>query len=303
MAEFSFQPDESLSREAADQLYQTSPNKYKEQITYGDCIAGMAQMDAESVDLVIADPPFGIGFSGKETVYNRNKKMVIGDYCEIDEGYDAFSKAWIGHLPRVMKPAASAYIFSGYTNLEFVLAGIRQAGLTLVNHCIWAYPFGVFTTQKFVSSHYHLLLVAKSPRYYFNRIRHYQADVWGDLPRDYKTREKKNGTKLPVGLVKRCIDYNSRPGDLVLDPFLGNGTTAVAAKANFRHYCGFEINDRMKKIIGYNLRNCETGSGYVPYADLLPTPEELGLRKGYQRAYKEYLKRKKEQAIEPGIAL
>jgi hypothetical protein len=116
------------------------------------------------------------------------------------------------------------------------------------------------------------------------------ADVWGDIPRTYKAREKKNGTKLPVDLIKRCIDYSSRPGDLVLDPFLGNGTTAVAAITNYRHYSGFELNKKMKRIIDYNLRECSIGGDYIPYAELLLAPEELGKKKGYQRAYKEYLK-------------
>jgi DNA modification methylase len=136
LAEFSFQPDESLSRETAEQLYQTRQNQYNEQITYGDCIAGMGKMDAESVDLVVADPPFGIDFSGKESIYNRNKDLVVGNYQEIGDEYEEFSEAWIGQLPRIMKKTASAYIISGYTNLEFVLPGIRKAGLKVINHLV-----------------------------------------------------------------------------------------------------------------------------------------------------------------------
>ena len=64
----------------------------------------------------------------------------------------------------------------------------------------------------------------------------------------------------------KCIDYSSRPGDLILDPFMGNGTTAVAAKSSFRHYLGFELNKNMKNIIANNINQTEIGSSYSKYS-------------------------------------
>ena len=64
----------------------------------------------------------------------------------------------------------------------------------------------------------------------------------------------------------KCIDYSSRPGDLILDPFMGNGTTAVAAKSSFRHYVGFELNKTMKKIINNNINQIDNGSSYSKYS-------------------------------------
>jgi site-specific DNA-methyltransferase (adenine-specific) len=291
LAEFFFQPDFSWTLDQANSLYTQSPQS--DRIHYSDCIAGMHAMDAESVDLIIADSPFGINFTGKEAMYNRNTENVIKAYHEIDtQDYFDFSQEWIAELPRIMKKDASAYLFSGYTNLEAILAGIRKAGLTTINHCIWQYQFGLFTSRKFVSAHYHLLLVAKSPHYYFNRIKHYQSDIWSDLPRTYKRGELKNGTKLPEKLVQRCLDYSSQPGDLILDPFLGNGTTAIVAKKTFRHYVGFEINRKMRPIITKGLKNAVLGEGYIPYADLVDSPEVLKERVGYRRAYQKYLKLK-----------
>jgi site-specific DNA-methyltransferase (adenine-specific) len=297
LAEFYFKPDESLSVKEAKNLYNTSKNPNKSKIIYQDCIEGMKKLDTETVDLVIADPPFGIDFTGKESIYNRNKELVVDDYKEVIEDYEQFSVDWIKCLPPILKDTGSAYIISGYSNLESVLKGIRESGLELLNHIIWQYQFGVFTTRKFVSSHYHILFVAKKKsKYYFNRINHYLPDVWTDIKRTYKSGEKKNGTKLPIALIKRCIDYSSRPGDIVFDPFMGNGTTAVAAKMNYRHYAGFEMNTKMQEIIEHNLELAKLGELYTPYNELIPSPEQLLENNkedsAYQRAYKIFLKAK-----------
>jgi DNA modification methylase len=159
----------------------------------------------------------------------------------------------------------------------------------LLNHVIWKYQFGVFASTKFVTSHYHVLVVVKdADEYYFHKIEHYPLDVW-EIPRKYRTGEKKNGTALPDAVVRRCIDFSSEPGDLVLDPFMGNGTTAVVAKANFRHFIGFEINKNLKPIISENLLAISAGERYTSYASRLPSIDELGQK--YPRAYKIYIKR------------
>jgi site-specific DNA-methyltransferase (adenine-specific) len=152
-----------------------------------------------------------------------------------------------------MKEKASAYIFSGYTQLRHVLNAIEEAKLTLINHIVWHFQFGVYTTRKFVTSHYHVLFVVKNPRsYYFNKIEHYPEDVW-NIKRPYFKGKIKNGTKLPEDVVHRCLDFSSKPGDLIFDPFMGNGTTAIVAKKMDRHYLGFESNLLMKAIIIQNL--------------------------------------------------
>ncbi|MBD3191282.1 MAG: site-specific DNA-methyltransferase [Candidatus Heimdallarchaeota archaeon] len=251
----------------------------------------MQQLPKESIDLVIADPPFGIDFSGKEEMYNRKDENIVEGYVEISqEEYEPFTHAWIAELPRIMKRTASAYIISGWTNLEFILTAARKAGLTLLNHAIWQYQFGVFTWKKFVTSHYHVLLFVKDPdHYFFNKIEHYPLDVWDDIQREYQPKEKKNGTKLPTKLIQKCIDFSTKPGAIVLDPFMGNGTTAAAAKANFRHYLGFEINPNLKTIIEENLAEIELGEDYQSYNRRFKKwlkENEKRLAKKYPKAYK-----------------
>jgi site-specific DNA-methyltransferase (adenine-specific) len=135
------------------------------------------------------------------------------------------------------------YVFSGWNRLIDVLTGLESAGLTTINHLIWKYQFGVFTRKKFVTSHYHILFAVKNPRRYcFNKIDHYPEDVWV-INREYWKGRIKTPTKLPSVLVRKILAYSSREHDLVLDPFIGSGTVAIASKEMGRHYLGFELVD------------------------------------------------------------
>ncbi len=296
LAEFYFKPQLDWTSEEAQALYESrktlSDKAELNQVYFEDCIQGMTRLPDGSINLVVADPPFGIDFNGMSSVYNRNERLVVQGYEEISESYEEFTLKWIHEIPRVLKSDGSAYIFSGWTNLETVLRGAREAGLMMLNHIVWHYPFGVFTRRRFVTSHYHVLLLAKDPKgYFFNKVEHYPEDVWV-VKRKYRARQAKNSTKLPIEVVARCIDFSSRPGDIVLDPFMGNGTTAVAAKLNWRHFIGFEINQEMKPIIEAELSGAKTGEGYIPYHQRLPTIEQLA--EEYPSAYREYLRREKE---------
>ncbi|TFG06110.1 site-specific DNA-methyltransferase [Candidatus Thorarchaeota archaeon] len=253
----------------------------------------MREVPKGGVDLVIADPPFGIEFDGKSGAYNRDGNLVVDGYEEIDGDYPAFSESWIGEAARLLKRTGSMYIFSGWNNLEFVLRGARLAGLHLLNHLVWQYQFGVFTKRRFVSSHYHILLLVKDEdNYFFNKLENYPQDVWR-IKRSYRAGQSKNSTKLPLKLVQKCIDYSSAPGHIVLDPFMGNGTTAVAAKGAWRHFIGFEMNLQMEELMASNLAKVRPGQFYTPYSTRLPSIEALA--KKYPKAYREYLKRENQK--------
>ena len=297
LAEFSFKPTFDWSVTKASQMYQRSQSRAEglplNEVLFEDCIVGMKKLPASSIDMIVADPPFGIDFTGRSSVYNRDETLVIEGYEEATGSYPRFTQDWIQELPRLMKPDCSAYIFSGWTNLDAILNAASQAGLHLLNHIIWHYPFGVFTKRRFVTSHYHILLLVKdAKKYFFNKIENYPEDVW-PIKRMYRSGKTKNSTKLPFEVVARCIDFSSRPGDIILDPFMGNGTTAVAAKANLRHFIGFEVNSKMRKHILAEIAGVELGQDYVPYAERLPSIEELAEK--YPRAYKEYLKRQEKK--------
>ncbi len=229
----------------------------------GDCISGAAKyIPDNSVDLIITDPPYGINGDKLHQHYNRNEEFVVEGYVEIPQKeYADFSVKWIKEAERVLRPGGSIYIVSGYTNLIDILNALRQTNLKEINHIIWKYNFGVFTRQKYVSSHYHILfyekpggkrtfnlesrfgLVEKTEdnRSYNNADR---EDVW-IINREYKPGQIKNKNELPFKLLTKMIQYSSNEGDLVADFFLGGFSTAKVAIGLNRRATGFEISKLM----------------------------------------------------------
>ncbi|HET7813520.1 MAG TPA: site-specific DNA-methyltransferase [Candidatus Baltobacteraceae bacterium] len=223
-----------------------------------DCIDGARQHLAdESVDLIVTDPPYGIEGDRLHRHYNRDERFVVEGYIEVEpHEYAAFSRDWIAQAARVLRPGGQIYVVSGYTNLYDVLGALRESGLVEINHLIWKYNFGVYTTTKYVSSHYHILYYAKpGGKRTFNLQSRFaldegaaeggsanyrdREDVW-ILNREYKPGREKNKNELPLELLKKMIAYSSDPGDLVADFFMGGGSTAVAALGMNRRFVGFE---------------------------------------------------------------
>lgn len=290
LASLKFKPhywDPDEARELYNSYF--NPSIPQDTIIYDDCVLGMEKMPSNSVDLVIADPPFGLDFSGKGGTYNRDKDLVVDSYQEIDSDYNKFTKKWIEQIKRIMKPHATAYVFSGWNHLEDILFSARVSGLTTINHLIWKYQFGVFTKKKYVTSHYHILLFAKDHKtYFFNKMEHYPEDVW-DIKRKYQKGEPKNATTLPFDVIKKCVEFSSRPGDLIFDPFMGMGTSAVVAKSLWRHYFGFEINEKMQPLVEKRINGIQDGQEYLTVEKRF---EEIynNARKKYPLAYKIYSK-------------
>ncbi len=229
------------------------------QIYNEDCIAGMARLiPDQSVDLVITDPPFGIEFQAKRSNYNRKGGRVLEGYQEVKgQDYLEFSRAWLTQVKRVLKPSGSLYIFSGWNYLKDLLIAMDELNLTVVNHLVWKYQFGLVTKRKYVTSHYHVLFACTDDkkrlfypyaRYAKDAVHpdggsaHYKdkEDVW-IVPREYWNGDIKTPTKLPAELIRKILAYSSVPGDIVLDPFLGSGQTAVVSHLEGRQYIGFEI--------------------------------------------------------------
>lgn len=213
-----------------------------DKIYCGDSLLLLKEIPDESIDLIVTDPPFAIEFKGRRANYHRTPERVIEGYNEISkEEYLVFTLRWMREAYKALKQAGSMYVFSGWTNLKDILIAIDDVGFKTLNHIIWKYQFGVFTRRKFVTSHYHILLVVKDlKRYKFNKIEHYPEDVW-KINREYWTGKTKTSTKLPVELVRRTILFSSDENDVVLDPFIGSGTTAVSCILTNRHFIGFEI--------------------------------------------------------------
>lgn len=225
-----------------------------------DCIDGAKRyLDENSVDLIITDPPYGIDGDKLHKHYNRNENVVIDGYVEIPKKeYPDFTDKWVKQAERVLKPGGSIYIVSGYTNLRHILNSLANTSLTEINHIIWKYNFGVYTSKKYISSHYHILYYTKpGKKTVFNTFAFYsdseknvnggslnyqdREDVWV-INREYKPGEIKNKNELPKSLLTKMIMYSSNENDLVCDFFLGSFSTAKVALGLGRNACGFELN-------------------------------------------------------------
>ena len=223
-----------------------------------DCIDGMKDIPDNKIDLVITDPPFAINFKPKKANYNRIASRVLPGYNEIEsKDYYNFTYNWMSQINRVLKKSGSMYVFSGWNNLKDILTALDENGFITINHIIWKYQFGVVTSKKFVTSHYHCLYVCKNnnERKFFPYSRfdknaktsdgkslHYndKEDVW-NIKREYWTGDEKTPTKLPAEIIKKILEYSSEEKDVVFDPFLGSGQVAVVSKMLKRKYLGFEI--------------------------------------------------------------
>jgi site-specific DNA-methyltransferase (adenine-specific) len=229
------------------------------QIFCCDCISGAQSHLAEnSIDLIITDPPYGIGGDLVHRHYKRREEYVIDGYVEIMQAdYAGFSLSWIKQAERILRPGGSIYIVSGYSNLIHILNALEETSLVEMNHIIWKYNFGVYTRNKYVSSHYHVLFWTKpGGKRIFNTYARFDADskidgrslnyadredVW-IINRDYKPGEVKNKNELPLALLQKIIEYSSQPGDYIADLFMGGFSTAVATIGLNRQFVGFEIN-------------------------------------------------------------
>lgn len=234
-----------------------------------DCIVGCREhIPDNSVDLIITDPPYGIAGDTLHKHYHRNEEHVIDGYVEVPQHrYAQFSADWIRQAERILRPGGSFYIVSGYTNLSHILNALAATPLKEVNHVIWKYNFGVYTKNKYVSSHYHILYyIKKGKPPTFNTFGRYgqteknekngslnyldREDVWV-INREYKPNQKKNKNELPATLLTKIIQYSSNERDTVCDLFLGSFSTAKIAIGLNRKATGFELN---KKSFRHNLK-------------------------------------------------
>ncbi len=288
--------------------------KNKSQLYQSDCITGARKFIADnSVDLIITDPPYGISGDKLHKHYHREESTVLHGYVEVDKhDYFRFSQKWIKEAERVLRPGGSIYIVSGYSNLIDILNALRETKLREVNHIIWKYNFGVYTTKKYVSSHYHILYYVKpGGKTTFNTHSRYgpgeketnggsknyrdREDVW-TINREYKPGEVKNKNELPNELLIKIMQYSSNENDLVADFFLGGFSTAKVAIGLNRRIAGFEINKisfdhhfpEIKKLQpGFLLPTLKTGEGNRPENQSKPWTDEdiIKLKERYNKIY------------------
>lgn len=233
---------------------------WEDTIVCGDCLDVMAQLPDGCVDLVFLDPPF-------------NKGKDYGNYDDRRDDYWEWVELWFILVTRILKTDSSLYFMHITDGLWNVLALVNQMGFELQNVIPWKNTASVHTKRKFIRS-YQPIVFATRGNYYFNtyfetnpraikswsnerrqRQRGQLLDIWDDISRVYAgsvvhkeailepgTKRKAHLCQAPIKLLRRVIGFSCPLEGVVFDPFMGSGTTAVAAKRLGRHWFGCDIN-------------------------------------------------------------
>src|SRR5229473_1464566 len=230
-------------------------------ILVGDCVAAMAKLPAESVDLVFADPPYNLQLQGDLKRPDDSRVDAVDDDWDkfsSFSAYDDFTRAWLIACRRVMKREATLWVIGSYHNIFRVGALLQDLRFWILNDVVWrkSNPMPNFRGRRFTNAHETLIWAAREPSgkgYTFNyeALKAGNDDVqvrsdWtialctGEERLKDGTGKKLHPTQKPQALLARVILASSRPDDLVLDPFCGTGTTGAVAKRLGRHFIGVE---------------------------------------------------------------
>ena len=240
---------------------------YTDRILHGDCIEILAKLPENSVDLVFADPPYNLQLS--QELWRPNRTHVEAVKEEWDkftsfEAYDQFTHAWLSGCRRVLKDTGTLWVIGTYHNIYRVGALLQDLGFWILNDVIYIKinPMPNFRGVRFTNAHETLLWAQKEKgaKYTFN---HYAIKALNDdlqMRSDWvlpivtgKERIKSNGikahpTQKPEALLYRILLSSTNPGDVVLDPFFGSGTTGAVAKKLGRHFIGVERDEGYIKV-------------------------------------------------------
>jgi site-specific DNA-methyltransferase (adenine-specific) len=245
--------------------------EFLNKIICGDCVEVLSKSTEAFADLIFADPPFNIGYK-----YDKYHDEVASDK------YTAWTKDWMTVCKKVLKPNGSFYIAIGDDYAANVKIIGDELGLFMRNWIIWHYTFGQQTKDKFARSHTHIF-------YFVNDLKNFtfndyavrvpsdrqliyddrRANPAGKIPDDvwedsricgtFKERTGWHPCQMPERLLMRIVAVSSNKSDCVLDPFVGSGTTAVAARKLGRNYVGIEISGDYAKKAKQRLAQLDTG--------------------------------------------
>ncbi len=238
-------------------------------IIHGDCIAELKKLPEKSVDLVFADPPYNLQLGGDLLRPDNSKVDAVDDHWDqfaSFEAYDTFTKAWLTECRRVLKDDGALWVIGSYHNIFRVGATLQDLGFWLLNDIVWrkANPMPNFKGTRFTNAHETLIWAAKargSRRYTFNydamKMANDDVQMRSDWTFPLCTGEERlkdeNGVKAhptqkPEALLHRVILASTKPGDIILDPFFGTGTTGAAARRLGRKFIGLEQDEKYVKL-------------------------------------------------------
>ncbi|WP_339108633.1 site-specific DNA-methyltransferase [Thioclava sp. GXIMD4216] len=230
------------------------------QILAGDCIAQMNALPENSVDLIFADPPYNLQLKGELHRPDNSKVDAVDDaWDQFDSfaAYDAFTRDWLAAARRILKPNGAIWVIGSYHNVFRMGAELQNQGFWIMNDVVWrkSNPMPNFRGKRFTNAHETLIWASKSenakPTFNYEALKALNEGVqmrsdWvipictgGERLKD-DMGNKAHPTQKPEALLHRVIIATTNPGDVILDPFFGTGTTGAVAKMLGRNYIGIE---------------------------------------------------------------
>jgi modification methylase len=237
------------------------------QIIQRDCIEAMAALPDACVDMVFADPPYNLQLGGDLFRPEGSRvDAVDDDWDKFDTfaSYDTFTRAWLKEARRILKPNGTLWVIGSYHNIFRVGAALQDAGYWILNDIVWrkSNPMPNFRGTRFTNAHETLIWASRSEdsRYTFNYRAMKALNDELQMRSDWVIpicsggeRVKTDGVKAhptqkPEALLYRVLLACTNPGDIVLDPFFGTGTTGAVARRLGRQWIGIEREKRYVKV-------------------------------------------------------
>jgi modification methylase len=254
----------------------SSRTEWLDTILKGDCVAAMNRLPDASVDVIFADPPYNLQLNGDLHRPDQSKVDAVDDeWDQFDsfEAYDAFTRAWLLAARRVLKPNGTIWVIGSYHNIFRVGAKLQDLGFWILNDIVWrkTNPMPNFRGRRFQNAHETMIWAsrdASAKGYTFNYEAMKAANDDVQMRSDWlfpictgaERLKDDNGDKIhptqkPEALLARVLLSSSKPGDVVLDPFFGTGTTGAVAKKLGRRFVGVEreqayIDAALERIAG-----------------------------------------------------
>src|SRR5215210_6767317 len=237
-------------------------------IIEGDCVAAMARLPDKSVDMIFADPPYNLQLGGDLFRPEGGRVDAVDDAWDHFDSfatYDDFTRRWLVEARRILKDNGSIWVIGSYHNIFRVGALLQDAGYWMLNDIVWrkSNPMPNFRGTRFTNAHETLIWCAKDEkaRYTFNyrAMKALNDDLqmrsdWllpicsgGERVKDCDGH-KAHPTQKPEALLYRILLACTKPGDVVLDPFFGTGTTGAVARRLGRQWIGIEREKRYVRV-------------------------------------------------------
>jgi modification methylase len=237
-------------------------------ILAGDCIEVMNALPENSVDLIFADPPYNLQLKGDlHRPDNSKVDAVDDDWDQFDSfrAYDAFTTDWLKAARRILKPNGAIWVIGSYHNIFRVGAALQNQGYWILNDVVWrkSNPMPNFRGKRFTNAHETMIWASKSEgaKYTFNYEALKALNEGVQMRSDWvlpictgherlkdENGDKAHPTQKPESLLHRVLVGSTNPGDVILDPFFGTGTTGAVAKMLGRNFIGIEREEAYRKV-------------------------------------------------------